>query len=373
MRRIPDRVVSLFARSVIGGLVCLAIVRIGRTDDRPKAVVHKVLDAWNHRKMNIQSFVYRFELEWSLPVGSRNHLAPAYMRKDGRNVPSKDVVLRSSWVCAFSSGKMMVSQRGDGWSDETDSVRAKETKASFGGSESKTLIMSPTDPFGIGELITGDDPSDLIVNHVNLIPLWLSVCPLEQLRRMGCKTDDIECDPLPVSYDGHDGVQLRFSSGVASRTTFVTVDPSRDSIPMRLLRERTGHRTSDLAIHYVEDARIGWRVSSWERTEFSSSGKVTDSRSCKVIECSINDPVAGELLTFQFPEGTNVLEQNGDTRKYFVALANGKRHYITEHEFGRLPRSPIDASKRGNSTRIVAAIFASLLTLGVFLLWLRRK
>ena len=341
--------------TLASGIIVGTAAFVARADSPKEGeIVRQVVDAWKQQEERIHAFEYSCSLEKSVVQSSPGKSADPFAVSSSSNGEGQESVveLQSSFTLAFSEGCMVYTQSGMERDPITDAPGEQNVTASFAEGEQRCVMRSPTSPFGIGELAYTKSAGDTFWANMVLIPLWLSYSPSTVLERIGYGVVGMTASSLPESHEGHDCWRMQLSTRLVGRSVYLLADPAYAFLPVRLVEEQDGHRISDLAIEYCEDNCGGWRVAGWERTRFGNTGNVIETRIGKVTDCRINEPLSSEVVTLEYPVGTHVKEQGGDTEKFFIALANGDRRYISRDEFGMLPPAPVDKSKGGVRSKI---------------------
>jgi len=320
------------------GLACFLLAPADRSargaDD---AALKQVSAAWQKRHEGVKSFQYECALVCSLPKGSRTSIADRGNAKSHEEVPNKDAVLPGRFTFSLCGEKIAYSEEGEQWDDISNSSRIMKIRASFDTVYDRHLIEGAP-YFPLGEITRGGKPCDTLTIHNNEMALWLWFSPVARLQRFRCPLEKMTVSQLHVSRDGHDCVEVSLPQSSLAWKILIYADAARDYLPLQFVHQNNGRVTYDLSIQYVRDETVGWRVSAWSDKFFSTSGAVARSSCYDVKRCSINKPLDDGVFAIEFPNGTHVIEKDRGAKTFFIVLADGKRQYIPEREYGALPR-----------------------------------
>ena len=304
----------------------------------PEGAVEQVRAAWQKRRANVTSFRYECQ-----EIGRRSVAKGVPNRPTGPFAlepdvdPTRNIAFRGSFTYSLAGEKIAFLEER-----ESEQGQTTENRGSFDTVYYKLLSYGP---LPMGELIPAAKPgkpenisSDGFRVNANQTALWLWFSPIVQLQRLGYRPDKMQVRRLHVSRDGHDCLEGSIPTDTPSSwEILLDVDPARDYLPLAYVQQKKGTVRRDISIQYVHDKEAGWRVSAWDDKWFNESGSLRGSSRYEVKRCAINTPIGDEVFTFEFPKGAHIAERDGDAVKFFIAMGDGTRQYISENEFGALP------------------------------------
>jgi len=291
--------------------------------------------AWERRRESIKSFRYECRLQEGLIKGSRSRMANPLGGQHKKDVPGADVILETVLTFSLAGKKIACTKEGEQWIDQLNAPATREFRATFDTVHNKTLTRGG--PLDLGGVATAGKPDDILTVNADTTAFWLAFSPVTWMQQRLYDPDRMAVSQAHAFRGGHACVELSTPRRNPSWRALLYVDPSRECIPLQWIEEYKGVVRTDLSIEYVSDEGVGWRVSAWHQKRFDGSGTLDSSSTCEITRCAINERVADDVFTIEFPTGAHVAEHDGDTAKYYIALGGGKKRYISSSQFGVLP------------------------------------
>ncbi len=173
----------------------------------------------------------------------------------------------------------------------------------------------------------------------------------------------------------------RSSRGPANEHS-VWLDAKADFAALRYARLVDGRLRDDHRVSYERNGDGHVLPTRWEyQTYDSKSGNLLRSMSVEVVVAIINQPIAGSVFKFEFPEGTTVSDQRGETDRRLLIGAGGREHEVTSAQTAAAGSSQElvsvlqEAERQGDWSLIVGflAVLAGGLVACVFFRRLRQR
>jgi hypothetical protein len=306
-------------------LVCLALpsFRLASAEDQPVAL-DTIINAWKAREQKIQSFDFRW---WSKHFQSEpNDWAPRG-RGDVRPPPCPDstFVLMYRFATDFKDGQIRTRLDDHGrqwWTVAETGKFFDRTRVELldRGVEKQFFSNAPD---GRPELITRSTPGVLDHHDIRSRAIRLAYRPLTgpiavfpgQLKLV------VDADKIA---DGT--IALEFADAK------VWVDPAKDFLPVRYTKGELKSLRSEMEIEYALDEKLGLVPQSWTSKQYDSTGKLYVSDTAKVLEYSVNKPLADPDFELDLPVGTRIYDQT--SRKEFIVRAGGQRELVSAEPNG---------------------------------------
>ena len=319
--------------------------------DAKDVTPEKVLSAWKKRRERTKSFRYEFASHRTdyAPVP---RISPALPNAPNAMQPPRE--FHGTHSFSVSGKKMAYSSDYEGQEEPLDAPPQKPLGTVLGLTGERASfdtvfykwVLGEHGPLPFGETTRDGEftgrrsvfqARDTLTCSVDNIAPWLWFSPLDWLHRQSYDPDKMTIGRRHVLHDGRECVELFMPRSNPSWRGVVCVDPSRDCVPVEFFERLDGAPKDKLSIQYVRDETEGWRISAWQYEYPGDEVSGARSHRCKVTRCTINKPVADNVFAIEFPEGTHVVEHGRDTDKYFIAMRDGKRRYISQSEYGTPP------------------------------------
>lgn len=323
----------------------------------------KALAAWTKRQEGPKSLQYFCDMETSKMVGAPQGTSDAFAPQKADDDPKRAVLVRTKAMFALSGKKIAYTKDGDHLS--MGALETAQSRRIYDGAKENSLFQR--DGFSAGEVDSGSWAERMLLCNKELVPFFLAHQPIRVLEEIGYKLDRMTVSQAKVFRNGHECVEYAISRPSQALASRLWVDPARDYLPLEyadLIGERVASR---MAIKYVSDPQVLWRISEIHVTSFARTGVPRTSWFFKMTDFSVNKTM-DDIFTLDFPEGTQVVEgtnimapvpeeeKGRDSWKEYVVGPDGKQIPRTD-----APRGATDGSARISSVRLVAVIAGAVL------------
>jgi hypothetical protein len=322
-------------------LVSLSFLAVAQGAGGPdSAVVEQVRAAWQKRHALIRSFQYECDLGSSRSVPQSKAGKPSPFGPDWeKDVPNAPVLLHKAVGFTLSGEKLAYSETGDHWDEGLGSVGTSTFKGAFDGRAYRNFMYTGVVAQGfVNPASTRAAPIDAITKNRNQTAMRLWQGPSDCLNTLSYSIDRMEETGRRAFCDGFECVELSVpAKGKFPWRVLIHADPSRDYAPLEYIEENAGNVVRQLTVQYVQDTKVGWRVSAWSDISFNSKGLLTDSVVCKVKNCSINEAIPESTFMLEFPVGARVCDVTSGEKQYYTVTDSRERNVIAVSDFSRLP------------------------------------
>ena len=292
------------------------ILASARADDKPD--LQTILDAWKAREKSIQSFDVRW---WS--KRSENAKADA----NNKAAETDDPFINRYRFLVDARGRMKLTEVGRQWVRSKSDFAPWDTVDLFDGDHRKILatggaadyprvILDPMPPpDGADTKIFLRDPRALQLNMV--------------------------FRPLNGTFHVFDSAQLKLKNEmemIGSTRTLVLdhgqgsvwVDPSKDYLPIRYTEDHQGTTIRQIEISYVYSDVYGWVPDSWTSSRMDAARQRPMTDFAKVIEYSINKPIADSEFELDLSAGAYVTDY--PAKESYILRPDGTRRRLKPGE-----------------------------------------
>jgi len=316
MRRRPiNRVAAALA---IGVSMCVS-GRISIADDTP-VTLEKIIDTWKAREQKITSFDFHW---WSKHFESEpDGVPPILLEENPVRRPDATFIAMYRFATDAQNGQLRtrLDERGREWCPSTaDFVPSNTVEILDLGIEKR---FHPQTLLGYPTLTTKGQVGLIDYHDIRSRPLRLAYRPLHS--------------PIGV-FPGQMTLRKQIDTAEAPALLIlehpdakVWVDPAKEFLPVRYTKGGPNSLHSELQINYAHDEMFGWVPQSWTSTLMDTTGKTYSSDTAKVIEYSINKPLAECVFELELPEGTHVMDATSNEE--FIIRSGGNRERIALKE-----------------------------------------
>jgi len=288
-------------------------------DDQPVRL-ENIIEAWKAREQKIASFDFRW---WSKHFESQPNdaLTPSGEAKPPPRPDTTFIIMRR-FASDKKDGQLRTrfDERGrEWWPSRADFIPVSTVELLDHAVEKR---FHPESPLGYPTLTTQGQVGLIDYHDIRSRPLRLIYRPLHSpigvfpgQMTLGKETGAAESESLVV---------------LEHPDAKVWVDPSKDFLPVRYTKGGANSLHSELEISYSRDETLGWVPQSWTNRQFDTTGKEYASDTAKVIEYSINKPLADSVFELSLPVGTHVTDATTDEE--FVIRDGGRRERVSPKE-----------------------------------------
>lgn len=324
-------------RAIWQSTFCLLVAcQLAQADDR--ATIATMRTAWDTRHKQIRSYRYDCRHKDDLVTTEVPNNEPVDSEPyQDESVPPIVVELQTKITFAKSGRKLAYNETGDDWNPHAKVRRIRDYKVAFNGIFNRRLSTSPGVPSG--ELDRSHEPNDSLTAGVNQTALWIWYSPVDYLRRQSYNLESMSVRNSQANHAGTPCIELLLERG--ENTPWqgsLYVDPKRDYVPLRFMQKYNEVTRTDLVIDYRRHDAVGYAVSSWQDKQFDYKGRPLHTRTAKVENAAINEPVDDALFAISFPAGTRVVERTPGGSRYFQQQDDGELKPISMEEFLNLSR-----------------------------------
>jgi hypothetical protein len=287
----PTRVVLL--------LVCFVWVVSAKADE---VTVERIRDAWKARDAATRSIQYVCKLIRSevVVIGDEDPFVAANSQPNARVSYVSDLTftVNGNKAACVHSGHL-------GWDSQRGGPRELVRQCIFDGKTGKVLYQGEDPP--PAELTQGRMPDQL--RNTDLQSVWLGYSPEQYFRRQGFyQLKRMEIRNPGLTWEDRRVVELVIPSDATPLALcMMYVDPDKGFSPVRAIEVFKGVPRRDVTLDYVEDDRVGWRLSSWSYA-WGAPRDVSQSQGA-VERCIVNEEIDDSIFGIQFPIGTHVRKE----------------------------------------------------------------
>lgn len=152
-----------------------------------------------------------------------------------------------------------------------------------------------------------------------LIPIWFHVRSREPLLN-SIEIDGAQPTDRTEMIDGRSCRVFRLELAV-NREILFWLDPARDYIPCRILRQNGTNILWQNDITYQAHPQLGWLPSAWKFLRYTEGGPLVESWETTVADVRVNEPIDAAEFELSFPVETQVIDE--ETGQQYVVQTDG--------------------------------------------------
>jgi beta-lactamase regulating signal transducer with metallopeptidase domain len=255
----------------------------------PDPSMSAIVAAWTRRQAKIRSFHFSWQKNWTVFYrydDDRSHRPDVH--SEFQDFRSND----AQWVDGPRSAVEQIVV------ESPDHLFLMRTlKCAFDGESTRTYYRQSNDEPGAGKTRKGFEPRHFPWSHGR--PILIGLCPaspkysginpsLCRVLPMTGKIGDVDCTILHTE-NGH------------SQHIFYWVDPARDYLVLREHTMSGGRDIAHIDFSYHLDSTAGWVPDGWTQNELSQYGCFVCSRTSKVSQYAVNEPLPASTFQIKFP------------------------------------------------------------------------
>ena len=287
-----------------------------------------VWKAWSSRSTEISSVNVSYSL--TEVISPQEAPQPLQGNPFEEFTPPNEAELTKHLTFALSGNRIALRMRGDAIRQNGE-LGARTNTTVFNGKVYKTLVESELMP--LGSFDRRGRAGDQVTRNYYQNALWLWCNPIQLMEKVVWDIKRMRLNGVPTIIDGVECARFSVPRKSPGWLSYVYVDLSAAHLPRRWEVLYKGKLLDKLTIQYQKDPSGIAYVSQWSSVRYSSAGKLEAMCLAKVEKCELNKPIDDNVFELDFPMGTHLYEELGDSRRYYIQEASGMRE-IKETEYG---------------------------------------
>ncbi len=299
-------VMAGFARARVGAWAFVGLLTIAAL---PRAqpvvaadgsqVVQEVFAAWSARQERVRSAKFEWKQETIQP----------YVTFDGEAADGSSPKQGDTTIVHQSSTLRLDGDRFDSRITTPDAVRLNQVpylRCSFDGSVSQRFNQARTADLLSSGIVTGV-AHDYGTDSIDLQPLLLTYRPLHPTM-LNLRAEDYLLAEKRGTIDGRSCYIIDEKESGPIRNSY-WIDVERDCIVLRSISTVNGKDSILQDISYRQDSRHGWIPANWRTVFTREDGSFGLSKTHKMMDYAINEPIPLAEFQIEFPVGTSVTDR----------------------------------------------------------------